>query len=104
MSNKASRARSPVGRTARPGGASSRGPRCLPSMMRIGLAAELFGEDAARHLLDRAARQVAELERPVGNADEPRHRQAQMLHHAAHLAVFAFGKAHGEPGVAALLP
>src|SRR6185437_13006237 len=107
ISNSASRARSLVGRTARPSGALSARPRCLPAMMRTALdrsvRAELLAQHLARHFLDGAARQLAELERPVGDADEPRHAQAQMLHDAADLAVLAFMQADGEPGIAALL-
>src|SRR5690348_5680106 len=107
MSNSASRTRSLVGRTARPSGARSARPRCLPAMMRTALRrpadAELLAQHLARHFLDGAARQVAELERPVGNADEPRNAQAQMLHDAADLAILALVQADGEPGIAALL-
>src|SRR5216684_2151384 len=107
MSKSASRARSPVGRTARTSGARSARPRCLPAMIRMALRhrarAELLAHDLARHFLDRSAREVAELEGPVGDADEPGHAEPQMLHDAADLAVLALMQAHREPGVAALL-
>src|SRR5215469_13449860 len=108
MSKSASRARSPVGRTSSPSGASSLRPRCLPAMMRMlfrgGLArAELLAQHALIHFLDRAALQIAELERAIGEADETRDRKAQMLHHAPHFAIAAFAQADDEPRVAALL-
>src|SRR5438874_1843133 len=46
---------------------------------------------------------MAELERPVGEADQPRHGVAEMLEGAAHLAVLALLQRQGEPGVRALL-
>src|SRR5579862_8807213 len=61
------RARSEVGRTASPGGAAMRRPRCLPATIRMGfhgLDAELLAQHAPRHLLDAAPRQVTELEWP----------------------------------------
>src|SRR4051812_36189773 len=112
MLKSASRARSPVGRTVSPCGAASSLPRCLPAMMRTGLrllrlgpaaAAELVGENALRHLLDGAALEEAELERPVGEADQPRHRIAEMLEHTPDLAVAPLAQTHLEPGIAALL-
>src|SRR4029077_19956215 len=108
----ASRARSPVGRTVSPGGAASSLPRCLPAMMRTRLrllgrrpaaAAELVGEHLPRHLLDSAALEQAELERPVGEADQPRHRIAEMLEHTPDLAVAPLAQPDLEPGIAALL-
>src|SRR5258708_21341451 len=65
--------------------------------------AELLAQHLARHFLERAAREVAELEGPVGDADEPRHAEPQMLHDAADLAVLALMQAHPEPGIPALL-
>src|SRR5580658_1654921 len=119
MSNSASRARSLVGRTVRPSGAVSARPRCLPAMIRMARAgralgarrrlaggridAELLAQHPARHLLDRAARQLAELERAIGQPKKPRHAQAQMLQHAADLAILALAQAHRQPGIAALL-
>src|SRR5689334_5667169 len=101
MSNNASRARSLVGRTALPPGAAMARPRCLPPMIRMALAArrfagggaELLAQHAARHLFDIAARQLAQLKRAIGDADEARHLQAQMLHDAADLAVLALAQA-----------
>src|SRR5579875_1211998 len=140
MSNTASRARSLVGRTARPAGAMSARPRCLPAMMRIAalcrvaahrfarafagtrppsrfrfqlllggrrawfrLVAELLVHHARRHFLERAARQVAELERAVSEADEPRHREAHMRHHLADLAIAPFAQRDRQPHVARML-
>src|ERR1700722_12162008 len=109
MLNSASRARSLVGRTASPGGATSRRPRCLPPTIRTGFSpvfgwaapacrhglasglafivafAELVRQDRFRHLLDVAAGEVAELERAIAEADQPRHRVAQILQDLAHL-------------------
>ena len=56
----------------------------------------------AAHLLDLARRQVAELERPVGDADQAVHREPEMLEHALDLAVLAFAQAEREPDVDAL--
>src|SRR5258707_5188310 len=112
MLKSASRARSPVGRTVSPGGAASSLPRCLPAMMRTQLrhlrrraaaAAKLVGEHSLRYLLDGAALEEAKLERPVGEADQPRHLVAEMLEDAAHLAVAPLAQPDLEPGIAALL-
>src|SRR5260370_19751244 len=111
MLNKASRARSLVGRTMSPCGAASGRPRCLPAMMRMAAlrgppllvaGAELLGEHLARHFLDLAARQDAELERAVGQPDEPRHGIAKMLEDAADLGVGAPAQPPFDPGNAAL--
>src|SRR5581483_8996932 len=94
MLNSASRARSEVGRVAATAGTSSRRPRRLPPTTRIALgalaqpaavlrarrlglggpvaAAELVAQHARRHLLDHAGLEIAELERAVGDADQPR--------------------------------
>src|SRR5580704_4427541 len=76
MLKSASRARSEVGRTALPGGAAMRRPRCLPPTIRMRshlLRAQLLAQHAARHLLDAAARQMAELEGSIGDPDEARY-------------------------------
>src|SRR5579885_2845184 len=108
MLNSASRARSLVGRTASPGGATSRRPRYLPATMRMRggrrrRLAELLAHHPGRHLLDLAAGEVAELERPVAESDQPGDGEAEMIEHAPHLAVLAFAQGQGEPGVGALL-
>src|SRR4051812_11329293 len=114
MLNNASRARSLVGRTASPSGASRVRPRCLPAMIRMAgsnraalrlrpvAAAELVSEDLARHLLDGAALEIAELKGTVGEADEAGDAVAEMLEHTADLAVTALAQPDLEPGVAAL--
>src|ERR1700722_2205419 len=106
MLNSASRARSLVGLTASPGGATSGLPRCLPPMTRISgrlARSELVFEHLFRHLLDRAAVEMTELERSVGEADEAGHGIAEMLHDPAHLAVLAFAQAERDPRVRPLL-
>src|SRR5579862_5501230 len=87
MSNRASRARSLVGRTVSPGGATRRRPRWLPPTMRMlrAAAAQLLRQHLTRHLLHHAARQIAELEWAVGKADQARYLIAEMLEDAAHL-------------------
>ena len=66
------------------------------------LLAELVAQHAAAHLLDFAGLQVAELERAVGDADQPVHAEPEMLEHALHLAVLAFAQADRQPDVGAL--
>src|SRR5439155_14472278 len=105
MSNSASRARSLVGLTVSPGGAKRRRPRCLPPTIRTCRTRfpELLGQHLPRHLGDLATCQIAELERPEGEPDQPRDRKPEMFEHAAHLAVLAFAQGQRDPGVAALL-
>src|SRR5436190_19323602 len=109
MLKRASRARSLVGRTVSPAGAASRRPRWLPPTMRIALprtglaAAELLVQHLPRHLLDRALCQMAELKGAVREADEPRHRIAEVFEDAAHLTVLALAERQCQPGVGALL-
>src|SRR5438105_14067626 len=94
MLNSASRARSLVGLTVSPGGASSRRPRCLPPTIRMdcrrATAAELLAEHLLRHLVDGAARQIAELKRPAGQADQPGHLKTELLEHPADLTALSF--------------
>ena len=66
------------------------------------LLAELVAQHAAAHFLDLAGLQIAELERPVGDADQPVHAEPEMLEHALHLAVLAFAQADGQPEIRAL--
>src|SRR5260221_1156551 len=113
MLNNAARARPPVGLTTSPGGAASSRPRCLPAMMRMAklrllgrraaAGSELLGEHFLRHFLDGAALEQAKLEGSVGEPDQPRHRIAEMLEHAADLAVAPLAQTDLEPSVAALL-
>src|SRR5271169_3688536 len=106
MLNSASRARSLVGLTVEPDGASSRRPRCLPATIRMrhrASVAQLLAEHLLRHLVDLATRQIAELKRPVGEADQAGHLKTEMLQHPAHLAVLPLAQCHRDPGVAALL-
>src|SRR5580700_8748112 len=108
MLNSASRARSLVGRTASPGGAMSRLPRCLPPTTRMGsyrslALAELLVEHLPLHYLQRTAFEMAELERAVRETDKPRHRIAEMFEHAPHLAVLALAQAERDPRVRSLL-
>ena len=49
---------------------------------------------------DRAFLEIAELERPERNADQPVDAEPQMFEHALDLAVLAFAQAHGQPDVA----
>ena len=79
-------------------GASKSTPASLAS-----LVAELIAQHAGAHLGDLAFRQIAEFERPERHADQPVHRQPEMLEHPLDLAVLAFAQAHGDPGVGALL-
>src|SRR3546814_7801411 len=101
MSNSAPRARSDVGRTARPGGLSMRRPRCLPATIRMlalpgrtgafprlrftfrgtrrAALAELLAQHLALDLLHVAARQLAELEGAVAGADQPVDGPAEMF-------------------------
>src|SRR5215472_13375324 len=107
MLNRASRARSLVGRTASPGGTSNLRPRCLPPTIRkrfgrMGFgrmrfhrpvaAPQLLLQHLFRHFLDRAAVEMAELEGAVGQADQSGHQVTEMLQHAANLAVLALAQ------------
>src|SRR6185437_11790706 len=66
----------------------------------FGFLAKLLAHHTRRHFLDGAARQIAELEWAVGQADQPRHREAQMRHHLADLAIAPFAQRHGDPHIA----
>src|SRR4029077_12089881 len=65
--------------------------------------AELIAERPRLDLLCGALREVAELEWPEGEADQPFHLQPDMLEHVAHFAVLAFADREGEPHIGALL-
>src|SRR5690606_18488721 len=73
--------------------------RSLTSAQRV--LAELLFENFARHFLDRAWLERAELERTVGRADQTVHLQSQRIEHAPHFAVLALGERHRDPGVGA---
>ena len=83
-----------------PGAASRRllGFDRLATRRRVKIGFGLFGEPAPScraqllrlHFLHRAVGKFGELERPVGDADQPVHLQAKMLQHIAHFAVLAF--------------
>ena len=60
-------------------------------------------QKSGAHFFNRTFSQFAELERAVGHADQPVHRQTKMLHDLAHFAIFAFANADDEPNVRALL-
>ena len=64
--------------------------------------AELVAQHAGAHLLDRAFRQLGELERAERNADEAIHLQAEVPQHVADFAVLAFTDRKGEPDIRAL--
>src|SRR5215831_4133352 len=65
--------------------------------------AELLAQHPRAHLLDRALGELAELERTVGDADQPVHLQAEIAEHVPHLAVLALPDRKGEPHVRPLL-
>ena len=73
-----------------PGGAPSRGVEQAELLGE--LRAQLIGEHAPLHLLDRAFGQIAERERPERHADQPVDGQAEMLGDPLHLAVLAFAQ------------
>lgn len=64
--------------------------------------AELVAQGASAHFQRLAFRQVAELERTVGDADQAVDLEAERAEHVLDLAVLAFAQAHGDPDVAAL--
>ncbi len=66
------------------------------------LGADLLLEHAGAHLVDAALGDFAELERPIGYADEPVHLEPEGAEHVAHLAVLALAQGDRDPGVGAL--
>src|SRR5262245_25516929 len=64
--------------------------------------AELLAQGARLHLLDRADRKLAELERPERHPDQAVHRKPEVPEHVPHLAVLALADRKGEPDIAAL--
>ena len=64
---------------------------------------KLLAQRLARHLAHRAGLDLAQLERTITHPDEPVHRDAQIFHHPADLAVLALAQPHREPGIRPLL-
>ena len=64
--------------------------------------AQLIGEHMPLYRLGFAGLQVEKLERPVGDADQAVHVDAEVGEDAPHLAVLALAQGHGDPGVGAL--
>ena len=72
-------------------------------MRRLGQRrAELVAQHAGFDLFERAFGDLAELERPEGEPDQPVDLEPQMFEHALDLAVLALAQAHGEPAIGAL--
>jgi hypothetical protein len=67
------------------------------------LTRKLILQNARAHLLRGARLQLTQLERSIGNADQPVHLQAERPEHDLHLTVFAFAQAHRQPLIVALL-
>src|SRR3546814_19053316 len=63
--------------------------------------AELLPEHPALHLLDLPRLDVAELERPVGDPDQPADAEAAMFHDPPDLTVLALAQSDSQPGVGA---
>ena len=61
---------------------------------------ELVAQRPSPDLAHFAARQVAQLERPVGHADQPVDLQAQRAKHLLDLAVLALPQSQREPDIA----
>src|SRR5262245_8831739 len=68
------------------------------------LAAEQRIDRSRGHFLHCALREVAQLERAEGDADQAAHMPAEMLADAPDLAILPFFQREGNPGVAVLLP
>src|SRR5262249_49419860 len=64
--------------------------------------AELLAQGPRLDLLDRAGRQLAELERPKRHPDQAADRKPEVPEHVLHLAVLALADRKGEPDIAAL--
>src|SRR5262245_61016536 len=64
--------------------------------------AELLAQSARLHLLDRAHRELAELEWPERQADQAVDRKPEVPEHVSHLAVLALADRKGEPDIAPL--
>src|SRR6185295_4374920 len=70
---------------------------------RCDLLAELLAQHAGLDLLDLAFDEFAELERAVGNTDQPVHLEAEMGHDVADLPVLAFADRKHQPDIGALV-
>ena len=66
------------------------------------LGAELVAQNAAADLAHLALGEIAELEGPVGDADQAVGDEAEMGEHALDLAVLALAQAEGQPDIGAL--
>ena len=66
--------------------------------------AQLVAQHAALDLQHVPFRQFVELERTVGNADQPRDLEAEGAENVPHLAVLALAQRQRQPGIGALLP
>uniref|UniRef100_UPI0031DBD086 two-component system sensor histidine kinase NtrB n=1 Tax=Achromobacter sp. TaxID=134375 RepID=UPI0031DBD086 len=64
--------------------------------------AELVAQRAAAHLEHMAFRQLTELERAVGDADQAVDLEAERAEHVLDFAVLAFAQAHSDPDVGSL--
>ena len=64
--------------------------------------AELLLQDLGAHLLDEPALELAELERPEGEPDQPVHGKPEMLEDLLDLAVLALAQPERDPDVVAL--
>src|SRR5262245_19916884 len=64
--------------------------------------AELRAQGARLHLLDRARRELAELERPERHPDQAVDREPEVAEHVPHHAVLALADRKGKPDIAAL--
>src|SRR5262249_25587476 len=78
-------------------------PRKIRARLRRKPLAELFAQRARCNLFDRACRQLAQLKRPIRNADQPIHLQAKRAEHVPDLAVLALAHREAQPNVGALL-
>src|SRR4051812_46290175 len=67
------------------------------------LLAELLAQHAGLHLVDLAFLEFAQLERTVGDPDQPVHLEAEMRQHVAHLAVLALADRKHQPDIGALV-
>src|SRR4029077_184756 len=79
------------------------GQREIRTRPRDHLVAELLAQHARLHLIDRAFAELAELERTIGDTDQPVYFQPQMRQHVAHLAVLAFADCEHQPDIGALI-
>ena len=64
---------------------------------------ELVGKDLCPDLLDLATPQVSKLKRTIADPYQPVHSQTKRFEGPPDLAVAAFAKAKGQPGIGALL-